>query len=187
MTNSELEESESESDHESNKMFNIYDTWEEETRSLHATIQTIKDIPIGKSQIYLCLDRNAGELVHDNLKINYKIGHKIRPSMVFHNNYFIKYTKTGEGLDGTFIIACGIGKINDPIKDIRKDLDIEYAPDCWYPMKNGYLPAKDNQRIIKLLGVSKQWSSFKPSTRLGWRGPMIPIELIDKIPITFYL
>lgn len=173
------------SDSDSDNWFKSYQNWEKETKTIHTTIQTILDIPIGESRIFLCLDRNVLDFAGDSLSECYETETEVLPSFIFSGNYHIKYTKTGEGLTGTFIIANSLDEIDELDDSPRTDFDIEYSTDKWYPMQNGSLPASDSQGFSALFGTEKHWSTFDVSTRLGWRGPMIPIERIDEIPIKF--
>jgi hypothetical protein len=164
-----------------------YQNWETESKPIHATIQTIVDIPIGNSQVFLCLDRNVLDSAGDVFAECYESDTEVLPSNVFGAGYHIKFTKIGEGLTGTFIVANSLDEIDDedPDDDSRTDFDIEYIPNHWFPMENGSLPANDWQGFAHLSGVAKSWTTFDPSTRLGWRGPMIPLERIDEYLIKF--
>jgi hypothetical protein len=52
--------------------------------------------------------------------------------------------------------------------------DIEYKKDYWYPLQDG-----------KVSG--KHWSRFpKDTTKLGWRGAMIPWKDVSKLPKVYY-
>ncbi len=45
---------------------------------------------------------------------------------------------------------------------------------AWYPLDaDGTLPAKDGQGFFRLLGRPVHWTALPPSTRVGWRGPMM--------------
>jgi hypothetical protein len=163
-----------------------FENWERATKHLHTTIQRIRDIPIGETRNFLCLDRNVLDLAGNELS-KYKAGDEAIPSDVFNNNYHIKFTKTDKGITGKFYIVNSREELNEPddSSNERNDFDIEYLNDRWYPMENGILPASGDQGFSRLLGIKKKWTTFPLTTRLGWRGPMIPLERIDEIKIQF--
>lgn len=66
------------------------------------------------------------------------------------------------------------------------EFEIEYAKGKWYPLSKGVLPAKDSQGAFKLLGTAKHWSEFPKTTHVGWRGPMIAWENLDKLPKIYF-
>ncbi len=141
-----------------------YEKWEKETRPIHATIKSITDIPIGETRIFRCLDRNAIDCAVEELRIWENKDTEILPSELFKTHCCIKLTKTGDGLCCNYIIADTLEDIDHPDYEQCSDLDIEYIPDNWLPLEECYV---------------KKWKLFEPNTRLGWRGPMIPIEKID--------
>jgi hypothetical protein len=163
---------------------NVYNTWENETRHLHATIQSILDIPIEESRIFLCLDRNAIESVEDEIG-EFEEGSIITPSDIFTNNYYIRFNRISE-IMGKIDIFCGKEDFDSPEGDgKRTEFDINYQKENWYPLENGELPARDSQLGTALLDEVRDWKSFPKTTRLGFRGPMIPIEKIDEIKIKY--
>ncbi len=189
LNNSQIEsehESEPESEPETNYVDNSFENWENATRHFHATIQSIMDIPIGETRHFLCLDRNVLDLAGDALN-EYQQGDEATPSNVFGGNYHIKFTKTGEGITGKHYIVYNVDELekSNDLKDEQTDFDVEYANNCWYPMEDGFLPSNDSQGVCFLFGTKRKWDSFLPTTRLGWRGPMIPLEKIDDIKIQF--
>ena len=63
------------------------------------------------------------------------------------------------------------------------EFDIEYLEGNWYPLTDGYLPPKDPQGFAKLnFKTKKHWKEFPKTTRVGWRGPMIKWDDLDKLP-----
>ena len=156
-------------------MDRAFNKWILKTKPIHATIKSIKDIPIGKSQSFLCLDRNAFELAEKYMSVC-REGEVVSPSLLFTDNYYIKFNKTGSGITGNYKIYCGINELlqNKTKDDIRHDFDIEFEFDEWYPLKNG---------VLSTSGI--KWSEFPKKTRLGWRGPMIPLEHIDDFDFKF--
>lgn len=67
------------------------------------------------------------------------------------------------------------------------ELEVEYKPGYWYPLKNGMLPSRDPQNIFGiLLGSKVHWKDLPLNTHIGWRGPMILLEDIKKMPLVYY-
>jgi hypothetical protein len=56
----------------------------------------------------------------------------------------------------------------------------------WYPLKNGYLPAKDPQGYTKLLGKKTHWTELDPKTHIGFRGPMIQWPYLRTLPKVYW-
>jgi len=172
----------------------IYETieiWEKSTRklNLHVTIQTILEMEPNTTLKCLCLDRNVEEIAESNSS-KFKVKDIIPPIDLFQNNYYLKFIKGPEKNDikGIWEVACGFNELNT-IHNLtdEEELHIEYAPNCWYPLQNGVFKVMDPQFKNKRLatGKDKKWQDFPKSTRLGWRGPMIPIEKMNITPITF--
>ena len=164
-------------------IFEAFEKWELETRPNHATIQTIMEIPLGESRVFLCLDRNVSEFISETIGEN-KPGDTLVPSQFFKTQTHIKFTKTGDGIEGTYIIADDLETIDYPYDDAVNDFDIEYKPNNWYPLCDGVFEGPDGKAVIykgsyKIDKPKKHWTSFDKNTRIGWRGPMIPIEKID--------
>lgn len=156
-----------------------YNNWEIITRPVHTTIKTILDIPIGTTEIFLFLDRNVLDIAMDTIKEHY--GKKVSPMTIFQNNTFIKYTKTGEGLSGNYLVYYGLKDLENNDDDGgESDFEIEYEENEWYPMENNKIPKKGPKKY-----VGKHWNEFPITTRLGWRGPMIPFKYINKYPFKY--
>lgn len=68
---------------------------------------------------------------------------------------------------------------------MRIELHVEYAPGSFYPLRRGVLPAKDEQTGMPLLGKDIPWKELSPHLRVGWRGPMIPWEMVRHIEPLF--
>jgi len=158
--------------------------WIDEIRPFHVTIQTILDLEPGEILRCLCFDRNFGDLFGDM-----NICETFIPDAeeTFPDNYYLRFTKgpKKDSIEGDFFIACGIKEIDYPDNDPRHEwLHIEYYQNCWYPLQNGVFQVIDrqfNRRLVE--GEDRHWRDYPLGTRLGWRGPMIPIEDINKIPI----
>ena len=63
------------------------------------------------------------------------------------------------------------------------EFDIEYKCHSWYPLKDGYLPARDPQGLGKFPWNRPQhWTAFPPTTRAGWRGHFVLWSRLKEMP-----
>lgn len=63
------------------------------------------------------------------------------------------------------------------------EFDIEYQKGNWFPLTNGMLPAKDPQGFANFrFQKPKSWKEFPKTTHVGYRGPMIKWDDLDKLP-----
>lgn len=76
--------------------------------------------------------------------------------------------------------------------DINFNLDFEFdlyleECECWYPLKNGYIPTHDEQEIFQFnFSEPKHYSTFDENTKVGWRGPMMLWSEIDDNQKIYY-
>jgi hypothetical protein len=132
----------------------IFDDW-----IAQSSILTIKDIckmKKGDSIDIAVIDRNV--LDTDRLK----------PFIQYSPTHFFKHAKGkyvhSHGLQGKLIL--GDSSI-DPFEfHVR-------LPNLWYPLKNGILPAKDDQTIFELYDKPIKWQDMPTTIPIGFRGPMI--------------
>jgi len=64
-------------------------------------------------------------------------------------------------------------------------LEINYDSNSWYPLNDdGKLPDQGVKQnwIAKGYRDGKSWTEFPTTTRLGWRGPAIPINRLKSLP-----
>jgi len=142
------------------------------TKKFHLTIEDIINIPIGKTINIFLLDKNILNM-SCRLEIN-EPNVPTKPSIFFRNGYFISFTKIDNGIKGKW-------KFNkNPKKTYIKEFDINIK-DKWIPLKNEkifYREELDDCDIINL--KNKKYTEFSKYTRLGWRGPMMLLNDIDK-------
>jgi hypothetical protein len=161
----------------------------EEIKDLQVTIQTILDLEPNEVLKCLCFDRNFGEYLEDQDPFE---GSNLKASEILEDAYYLRFTKGLEkdSIEGKFFIACGLEEIDTEDDDNNEGwLHVEYRPDCWYPFQNGIFEVMDPQlksfgherRLAP--GSDRNWTEFPKNTRLGWRGPMIPISKMDQVPI----
>ena len=57
----------------------------------------------------------------------------------------------------------------------------------WFPLKEGYMPAVDDQGFVKFAHTEpKHYSKFSGATKVGWRGPMIMWNNLKTMPDVFW-
>lgn len=153
-----------------------YYSWYDKTRKYWITFKDIEKLKKNEKIDLLSLDRNVLDVAYDINKPN--VSYKAKR---FFRDNKITYIHDKE-IFGKIKISDKIGAptIYDSV------FNVEYKKDFWYPMYNGYLPAKDKQKIFKLLGKRTHWSKFPKKTHVGFRGPLIRWSDVDKLPKIHY-
>eukprot|EP01098_Paradermamoeba_levis_P004679 TRINITY_DN1992_c0_g2_i6.p1 TRINITY_DN1992_c0_g2~~TRINITY_DN1992_c0_g2_i6.p1 ORF type:complete len:169 (-),score=23.78 TRINITY_DN1992_c0_g2_i6:277-783(-) len=125
--------------------------WAGEATKYHMMVKDIEELQDGESIEVLILDRNVLDVAASS-KLNMP-GVASRPEHFFRQN---RHTLTKkEGNLGTLDLHYG-GRHTD-----LKDIDIELlANNLWYPLQGG-------------MRDGKHWSEYPPTSKVGWRGPMI--------------
>lgn len=148
--------------------------WIDKTKHLHATIQTIMDMPKNTNLVFACFDEDVFHIVGEDLDLFYQTEERILPSDMLNSNYHVQYTKLdgniGEFGNGNYILAFNKHEIDNPRSQpqIEDKLYVEHAPNKWKRLRN-YSEIKN----------------YPPTTRIGWRGPMISLEILDSVMIEF--
>ena len=139
------------------------DKWIKATSKYHLRIRDIKKMKKGQKIYVLGLDRNFPDALYDSKII---IGKVYKPENLFKVK---KYTYIHDsGFKGNF----------DVIEDF--EFHIEYKKDHWFPLKDGKLSKTD----MREEGLStKKIMNFPPSTKIGFRGPMILWKNVKKLPL----
>lgn len=153
-------------------IYNI-STWIND-KSKHITIQDILNLNNNEELDLLCIDRNFYDLIDHNIgkePMNYK--------EFFKKSYKLKYI---HGKD-----CYGQGQFND-LTPKKFNFELEYNEhQCWYPLNDdGILP--DVNIIGRKMKTSygNNYRDYPTYTRLGWRGPMIKINDINKDDKFYY-
>jgi len=149
--------------------------WEEKTRESHLTISDVLEMKPNSFIKLACLDRNVLDMASDaNTE-----GVGVKPSVFFRTGYFLTFTKGDEqrSVKGDAVMSWDGSSVQRP----AFEFDLEYENDSWYPLFNDHLPLEpDLITDKKYCGVS--WKTYPVETRLGWRGPMIPVTVLDTLP-----
>ena len=166
-----------------------FDNWYETARNYFLTIKDVEKMKPDEKVDCLMLDRNVLDIAYELNKKN----KPFRPEVFFRKNK-ITYTHK-QNLEGNFFEKNSsyiIDKKTKKLKKINDDIiyddwfQIEYKKEHWYPLINGYLPAKDSQGFSKLLGKKMHWTKFSKNTHIGWRGPFIKWSNLSKLPNIHY-
>lgn len=150
--------------------------WQNEAKQKFLTVSDIGRLKKGDTIKVLVLDRNLYDIV---LEIN-------DSNALYNACEFFRYNSA------TYVHEKGLqGKItyhfnNEDLTNDPFEFDVEFAEGNWYPLKNGYLPAEDEQGCFKLLGRKTKWDEFPLDTHIGWRGPMMFWEDVKKMPDIYW-
>lgn len=150
------------------------------------TIADIKKMKHGESLKVLIMCRN----VWDTSLVSDVRGKSLDPQTFFKNNWGI-YVHDKD-LCGKFLLFSFETNSDNPDLD-NVDLnsicrpgfefEIEYKPNCWYPLENGSLPGSDPQKFAKFPWPNaKHWTEFDDSTRVGYRGHMVRWSDLTTMP-----
>lgn len=147
--------------------------WEDKSKKYWLTIKDIERLKNGDKLVVLPLHRNVLDIPFDTHKKNTSY----RPERVFKSE------------KDTYVYHGDLNVISKVYNDKDTEpwgLDVEYKKDYFYPLIDGYLPAKDPQKLSKLLGKKTHWTKFPKKTHVGWRGPMILWSDLKKLPKLYF-
>ena len=165
--------------------FDVIIKWIKDTTPYHATIQSLLDLPAGSTNIFLCIYRNFFDFLDGYVEqVTIGTDTEIMPSQILRDNYYLVYKKGSypNSIKGEVYIVDGIESAQtEPNEDDLNRFHIEYAPGGWDALTDDYTLSAYNERESQLLDSDMDWSSIPTNTRIGWRGPMIPIEAVDEI------
>lgn len=140
----------------------------------HMKIKDVLNLPIGKPVCIFFLDRNMFDLSCD-VKYN-KINVPTKPSHFFKNGYYIEFTRR-LGIFGTWKWTY------DNHIDEGREFDIKLSNGIWYPLNSGHiLKQKETFFDIPKKFINKHYTKLPVNTYIGWRGPMMLAENMDKCP-----
>jgi len=150
-----------------------WDQWIRDARRFHLTIRDVQSMNEDESVDLICFHRNTCDVVRGNGQR--RQNKPMDPQKFFHNGgMYLKFTKY-IGLLGMWEWRCGGGPR-------QGTFHLEYAPGRWYPLdKNETLPHLGCCYNSEL-ATGKCVSDYPDNTRLGWRGPMMRISDLPKMP-----
>lgn len=138
----------------------------------HLTIRDIEQLELNKPTNIFLMDRNVYDTSLD--EGNNPKNKAIKPSSFFRKGYYITFTKKEEGIKGKWIFNI------EPNNSYNKEFDINLGT-VWYPLKNDKVPERDWQGLFDLSKYyNMHYSDFPRDTKLGWRGPMMLVQNMDK-------
>jgi hypothetical protein len=85
------------------------------------------------------------------------------------------YEETSKG-------RCFYNFQNEGEPEYEFEFEIEYKPGIWYPLNNGQLLGNGRFEIPENMS---SWNKIPGETRIGFRGPMIRLRDLDKLPKVF--
>lgn len=161
------------------------DAWLEVSKPLHLVKADVENLEVGESITCLCLDRN----VHDTITTPYN--RVVAPSTFFRNVMFCTFTRLNPSnlvCRASFSWMENGKRIQNAM--IREDFefDVNYRREVWYPMTQGKIKIEKNEKQMfppPIKGL-EDITKYPPSVRLGVRGPMIPLHMIDDMPDIFH-
>jgi hypothetical protein len=155
-----------------------YEAWFKKSEAKWLKISDIMKLAPGQKIKVVSLHRNTGDRSMDS-NINPR-GSAIKPERFFRN-MIVDY-RHFKDMEGTLYF-----KNDDNEKEWDFELEVEYKPGFWYPLKDGYIPSKDPQNILNFfLGRKVHWKDLDRNTHIGFRGPMILLENVKKLPLIYY-
>lgn len=143
--------------------------WIQKSRSKQLTIQRVLNMKKGQKMKMLCLDRNLYDTT-DSIPPN-----QLRcPAKFFDGGYMGVYTHDHD-MSGTF--KWQFQPKDEPPMPFT--FEINYKNENWYPLdEDGTLA----MGLGRMLGIKKSYKKFPKTTRVGWRGPMIPWNALKDLP-----
>ena len=145
-------------------------------RSKGLTIADIASMKKGERLAVVTIDRNVGDMVS-----------ALKPNTLYSASKALASSRaTYEHRGGLAGILTLYAKSDDPVVLDPFEFHVEYAPGSWYPLEKGVLPAKDPQMNRPLLGKKTRWQDMPPSTRVGYRGSLLPESSLASLP-KFYM
>jgi len=149
------------------------DEWVDHIRDQCLTIQDIKELKHNEQIKVLVMDRNLGDVVCEENSSN----------TLFDPEVFFRYNSA------TYTHCSGLkGSIHyywneEDYEEKDFEFDLEYQKDMWYPLQDGCLPPQDSQGFSTFkFDTHKPWEEFPPSTRVGFRGPMLLWQKLSQTP-----
>ena len=155
-----------------------YTHWLKKSESKCLKISDIMKLTTGQKISVVSFHRNTGDRSLES-DINHR-GCAIKPERFFRN--MIADYRHIKNMEGTLYF-----KNDGDNNEWPFELEVEYKPGFWYPLKDGYLPARDPQNIFGvLLGRKVHWKDLPKNTHVGFRGPMILLENVKKMSLVYY-
>ena len=150
----------------------LFPDWYDHMRPHYFTLQDLSKMKKGETRKFLLMDRNLGDNVDG--QPDFKV---MKPTTMFKGCWAVY--RHGHGVHGEIKFAW-----DDTFRDFV--FHVNFTEGHWYPFnKDGVLPGVDPQGFSPLGGVARPYTSFPPSTPVGWRGPMIEWSKLQKAPKVF--
>ena len=140
--------------------------WLKFMKPYFATIQSISNMKKNQKKQFLCYDRNFLDLV----------GKEGKCKEIFKENYKLTYTHNKD--------LSGWIQFEDEKEKTPFEFHLNYMENAWFPLKDGRVP--NSFEIILFQGpagmehIGRHFSSYPSETLVGWRGPLIPWDIVKK-------
>jgi len=109
-----------------------------------------------------------------------------KPNTLYTSKDFFRFNTATyihkKGLQGTLIFHHDDDDVIIPSFEFHVHCDTF----CWYPLKNGILPAEDDEGLGNLYGYEITSEELPLDTNIGWRGPMILWKNVEKMPDIYW-
>jgi hypothetical protein len=131
-----------------------YTKYENLSRSQHLTIKDILELEVGVPHILFSMN---GSSLYDTC---YSNNLRCIPSLFFRDSEYIEFTRV-EGITGYW-------KLSFEKESIMREFDMNLSGDLWYPE-------------LREFGIINNihWKDLDPTTRIGWRGPIMKASNMD--------
>ena len=150
------------------KGLEVPNEWEDATRKDHLTIGDIRKLKKGDTVPLLIMDRNYLDIAFAKNK-----GNTLYTPVRFFRSNKATYIHDAD-LHGTIVWSWS--KEKQPF-----EFELNYDNERWYPLIDGHIPRRDKNRFRDApYKTAKSWTSFPATTRVGWRGPSMPWNDLDK-------
>mmetsp|Transcript_19884 Transcript_19884/g.35477 ORF Transcript_19884/g.35477 Transcript_19884/m.35477 type:complete len:288 (-) Transcript_19884:144-1007(-) len=154
--------------------FTSLEEWQELCKDKYLKVSDILKMKAGETIEVVSFDRNWGDVALDEDRN--PPGVPTDPKHFFRENK-ATYTHSGADLRGTVKWTW------DPEKDYDFEFDLEYKSKCWYPLKNSCFPTVTlTMSRFSPEHEGRHYSTYPPSTHVGWRGPWMPWSALADLP-----
>jgi hypothetical protein len=165
------------------------DHWLQATRTLHLTIADVLTLKPGETLECVCVDRNLGVPRCNPSSSRSRVDASQRPLDFFQAAYRLRLMRTVTQRGGALPVSGGITVPTDVAPsalDAAFEPDIEHDRGRFFPLSRGMLPAW-HSCTGETLGAAggMHWRQFPSDTRIGWRGPAMPLARLCRTPHIF--
>jgi hypothetical protein len=169
----------------------IFPHWLLICKRFFITIKDIKDMKKGQMSRLFFFDENIKERIN-NAKKKTNTKHKVSIEALIDTAYTAVFEKDSD-LCGSFLWKYTTKRKRNRIyrketvlrEDKARWFDVEYDKGCWQQLnENGVLELdEDNEKFTHLHG--KRWDELPEDLLVGWSGPCLKIQDLQRLPNAF--